>query len=49
MHALDALGNPTRRAILQKLRKQHLESAERNVARASYLRLRLSGGQLERN
>jgi len=39
----------TQPAHLQKLRKQHLESAERNVARASYLRLRLSGGQLERN
>ncbi|HUG93565.1 MAG TPA: protein arginine kinase [Planctomycetaceae bacterium] len=39
----------TQPAHLQKLRKQHLESAERNVARASYLRFRLSGGQLERN
>jgi len=39
----------TQPAHLQKLRKEHLESAERNVARASYLRLRLSGGEPERN
>lgn len=31
----------TQPAHLQKLRKQHLESAERNAARASYLRQRL--------
>ena len=39
----------TQPAHLQKLRKEHLESAERNVARASYLRLRLSGNDSERN
>jgi len=39
----------TQPAHLQKLRHEHLESAERNVARASYLRLRLSGGDAERN
>ena len=39
----------TQPAHLQKLRKEHLESAERNVARASYLRLRLSGREPEQN
>ncbi|MCH7689374.1 MAG: protein arginine kinase [Planctomycetes bacterium] len=39
----------TQPAHLQKLRKEHLESAERNVARASYLRLRLSGNDSEWN
>ncbi len=39
----------TQPAHLQKLRKEHLESAERNVARATYLRLRLSGREPERN
>ena len=39
----------TQPAHLQKLRKEHLESAERNVARASYLRLRLSGQEPEQN
>lgn len=39
----------TQPAHLQKLRKELLESAERNVARASYLRLRLAGGDAERN
>ena len=34
----------TQPAHLQKIRKELLESAERNVARASYLRHRLSGG-----
>ena len=33
----------TQPAHLQKLRKQHLESADRNAARATYLRSRLSG------
>jgi protein arginine kinase len=33
----------TQPAHLQKLRKENLESAERNAARAAYLRLRLSG------
>src|SRR5262249_30756632 len=32
----------TQPAHLQKLRKSHLESGERNVARASYLRQRLA-------
>ena len=39
----------TQPAHLQKLRKEHLETAERNVARASYLRLRLSGQEPEQN
>lgn len=39
----------TQPAHLQKLRQESLESAERNVARASYLRLRLTGGDVERN
>ena len=39
----------TQPAHLQKLRKEHLESAERNVARASYLRLRLGSNDSERN
>jgi protein arginine kinase len=39
----------TQPAHLQKLRKEHLESAERNVARAAYLRLRLSGREPEQN
>ena len=39
----------TQPAHLQKLRKQHLESADRNVARATYLRHRLSGGDPNRN
>ena len=39
----------TQPAHLQKLRKEHLESSERNVARASYLRLRLSGNDSEWN
>lgn len=34
----------TQPAHLQKLRKEHLESAERNVARATYLRHRLTHG-----
>jgi protein arginine kinase len=33
----------TQPAHLQKLRREHLKSAERNVARASYLRQRLNG------
>ena len=39
----------TQPAHLQKLRQESLESAERNVARASYLRLRLSGHPPEQN
>jgi len=39
----------TQPAHLQKLRKEQLESAERNVARAGYLRYRLSGGDGEQN
>jgi protein arginine kinase len=39
----------TQPAHLQKIRREHLESAERNVARASYLRMRLAGGEAERN
>jgi protein arginine kinase len=39
----------TQPAHLQKLRKERLESAERNVARATYLRYRLSGGAAEQN
>jgi protein arginine kinase len=39
----------TQPAHLQKLRKEHLESAERNVARATYLRLRLGNGDTQRN
>jgi len=39
----------TQPAHLQKLRKEQLQSAERNVARASYLRLRLAGGDSARN
>ena len=39
----------TQPAHLQKLRKEHLESSERNVARASYLRQRLSGQEPGQN
>jgi protein arginine kinase len=39
----------TQPAHLQKLRKEQLASAERNVARASYLRSRLAGGDAGRN
>lgn len=39
----------TQPAHLQKLRRERLESAERNVARAAYLRQRLSGGTSDRN
>ena len=39
----------TQPAHLQKLRKEQLESAERNVARASYLRYRLTGDETECN
>ncbi len=39
----------TQPAHLQKLRKEHLESSERNVARASYLRLRLTEHEPEQN
>jgi protein arginine kinase len=39
----------TQPAHLQKLRKELLESAERNVARASYLRQRLGGQAHEQN
>jgi protein arginine kinase len=39
----------TQPAHLQKLRHEHLKSAERNVARATYLRQRLNGQQPSRN
>ncbi|HXY32575.1 MAG TPA: protein arginine kinase [Planctomycetaceae bacterium] len=39
----------TQPAHLQKLRHEHLKSAERNVARASYLRQRLNGQRPSRN
>ncbi len=39
----------TQPAHLQKLRHQNLESAQRNAARASYLRLRLTDRSNERN
>lgn len=39
----------TQPAHLQKLREAHLESAERNAARASYLRQRLAGNGHDRN
>lgn len=39
----------TQPAHLQKIRKEALPSAERNVARASYLRLRLGGNDAARN
>lgn len=39
----------TQPAHLQKIRKEHLESAERNAARASYLRQRLHGGDARQN
>jgi protein arginine kinase len=39
----------TQPAHLQKLRRKHLESAERNEARATYLRFRLVGGEPEQN
>ncbi|MFQ5732039.1 MAG: protein arginine kinase [Planctomycetaceae bacterium] len=39
----------TQPAHLQKLRNERLESAERNTARASYLRYRLGGGNGEQN
>jgi protein arginine kinase len=39
----------TQPAHLQKLRREDLESAERNIARASYLRQRLSGREPEQN
>jgi protein arginine kinase len=39
----------TQPAHLQKLRREHLKSAERNVARASYLRQRLNGKRPSQN
>ncbi len=39
----------TQPAHLQKLRKEHLESAQRNVARAAYLRKRLTHRGNEHN
>ena len=39
----------TQPAHLQKLRKTHLESGERNIARAAYLREHLSRSSLENN
>ncbi len=39
----------TQPAHLQKLRHEHLKSAERNVARATYLRQRLNGQRPSRN
>jgi protein arginine kinase len=39
----------TQPAHLQKLRREHLKSAERNVARASYLRQRLNGRRANRD
>lgn len=39
----------TQPAHLQKLRREHLESAQRNAARASYLRQRLTHRENERN
>lgn len=39
----------TQPAHLQKLRREQLESAERNVARATHLRQRLSGNNAEHN
>ena len=39
----------TQPAHLQKLRNEVLETAERNVARASYIRHRLAGGLAEQN
>ena len=38
----------TQPAHLQKLRREHLKSAERNVARAAYLRQRLNGQRSSR-
>jgi protein arginine kinase len=39
----------TQPAHLQKLRREHLKSAERNVARAAYLRQRLNGRRTSHN
>lgn len=39
----------TQPAHLQKLRKEHLESAERNIERAAHLRNRLSDGEIQNN
>jgi protein arginine kinase len=39
----------TQPAHLQKLQQKHLESAERNVARAAFLRERLAGGSIQNN
>ncbi len=39
----------TQPAHLQKLRHEHLESADRNIARATFLRQRLSNRDTERN
>ena len=39
----------TQPAHLQKLRNEHLESAERNVARATFLRQRLATRDGEQN
>ena len=47
--AVNELFIHTQPAHLQKLRNENLESSERNVARATFLRQRLSGRDNERN
>ena len=45
MSTVNELFIHTQPAHLQKIRREHLKSAERNVARAAYLRKRLNNGQ----
>ncbi|MEX0715879.1 MAG: protein arginine kinase [Planctomycetaceae bacterium] len=49
MRTVNELFIHTQPAHLQKLRHQRLDTADRNAARAGYLRQRLSGGNGERN
>ncbi len=49
MSTVNELFIHTQPAHLQKIRQQELDTAERNVARATYIRQRLSGSSFEHN
>ena len=49
MATINELFIQTQPAHLQKIQHEPLESAQRNAARATYLRRRLSAGDAERN
>ena len=49
MSTVNELFIHTQPAHLQKIRREDLKSAERNAARASYLRHRLAGGEAGNN